>query len=87
VRSNLTSVILQLLALEIRDVAGFDYVTPPTGPAIASALELLFNLGERGGVGRCWLTCSSSVMAAGEFGWRFLLFFLAIAHTLSHSLT
>ena len=46
-RSSLSSVVLQLLALDVEDVVGFDYMSPPTQPALAGALEMLFNLGRR----------------------------------------
>jgi HrpA-like RNA helicase len=43
-RSNLASVVLQLKAIGIDDVLGFDYMDPPPRGALVAALELLFAL-------------------------------------------
>lgn len=45
-RSNLASVVLQLKALGVEDVVGFDFMDPPPKAAIVRSLELLFALGE-----------------------------------------
>eukprot|EP00794_Sanderia_malayensis_P018846 gene18846-20744_t len=44
-RSNLSSVILNLLAVGIKDVLGFDFMDPPSSDAINNALEELVLLG------------------------------------------
>ncbi|KAF5842772.1 Oligonucleotide/oligosaccharide-binding protein [Dunaliella salina] len=44
-RSNLASVVLQLKALGINDVLGFDFLDKPPIPSIVRSLELLYSLG------------------------------------------
>jgi len=44
-RTNLSAVILQLKALGVDDVIGFDFLDPPPRAAVARALELLLVLG------------------------------------------
>lgn len=44
-RTNLSSVVLQLKALGVRDVLGFDFLDPPPAPALVRSLELLLALG------------------------------------------
>jgi ATP-dependent RNA helicase DHX8/PRP22 len=44
-RVNLGSVVLQLKALGVSDVAGFDFMDPPPQGAVIRSLELLFALG------------------------------------------
>lgn len=44
-RCNLGSVVLQLKALGIDDVLGFEFMDPPPKAAVLKALELLFGLG------------------------------------------
>lgn len=44
-RSNLGSVVLQLKALGIDNVARFDYLSPPPAELMSKALELLYSLG------------------------------------------
>ncbi|KAI6249745.1 putative ATP-dependent RNA helicase DHX35 [Erysiphe necator] len=44
-RSNLTTVILQLKALGIDNIARFDFLTPPPAELVIRALELLYSLG------------------------------------------
>ena len=41
----MATVILQLKAMNISDIANFDYISPPTDDALAEGLELLWNLG------------------------------------------
>ncbi|WIA22550.1 hypothetical protein OEZ85_000984 [Tetradesmus obliquus] len=51
-RVNLGSVVLQLKALGVEDVAGFDFMQPPPRAAIVRSLELLFALGALDGKGQ-----------------------------------
>jgi len=44
-RCNLSSVVLQLLALKIENVLDFDFMSPPSPDAIHAALSLLISLG------------------------------------------
>lgn len=44
-RTNLAAVVLQLKALGIQDIIGFDFMDPPPRPALLRALELLLALG------------------------------------------
>jgi ATP-dependent RNA helicase DHX8/PRP22 len=44
-RVNLGSVVLQLKALGVSDVAGFDFMDPPPQGAVIRSLELLYALG------------------------------------------
>ena len=44
-RCNLSNVILQLLAVGIKDIVGFDYMDPPSEESLVSALEELYLLG------------------------------------------
>ena len=44
-RCNLSNVILQLLAVGIKDIVGFDYMDPPSEDCLLSALEELYLLG------------------------------------------
>ncbi|POS83529.1 P-loop containing nucleoside triphosphate hydrolase [Erysiphe pulchra] len=44
-RSNLATVILQLKALGIDNIARFDFITPPPAELVIRALELLYSLG------------------------------------------
>ena len=44
-RCNLSNVVLQLLALGIKDIANFDFLDAPSPKAIENALELLHLLG------------------------------------------
>ncbi|CAI5738478.1 unnamed protein product [Hyaloperonospora brassicae] len=44
-RTNLATVALYLLSMGIRDLAHFDFVSPPSPEALIRALELLFALG------------------------------------------
>jgi len=44
-RSNLSSVVLQLKAMGINDVLGFDFMDPPPRAAVIRSLELLLALG------------------------------------------
>jgi ATP-dependent RNA helicase DHX8/PRP22 len=44
-RSNLGNVVLQLKAMGINDLLGFDFMDPPPVPTMVGALEALFNLG------------------------------------------
>ncbi|KAL4447805.1 hypothetical protein ABPG75_005024 [Micractinium tetrahymenae] len=44
-RTNLASTVLQLKALGIHDVLGFDFMDPPPRPALLRSLELLLALG------------------------------------------
>ena len=44
-RSNLSSVILNLLAMGITDIPAFDFMDPPTPEAIQNALEELVLVG------------------------------------------
>ncbi|KAL4442503.1 hypothetical protein ABPG77_005087 [Micractinium sp. CCAP 211/92] len=44
-RTNLASTVLQLKALGIRDVLGFDFMSPPPRAALLRSLELLLALG------------------------------------------
>ncbi|PNH05818.1 putative pre-mRNA-splicing factor ATP-dependent RNA helicase [Tetrabaena socialis] len=50
-RCNLGSVVLQLKAMGITDVLGFDFMDPPPRAAILRSLELLFALGALDGSG------------------------------------
>ncbi|EGD83307.1 Dhx33 protein [Salpingoeca rosetta] len=43
-RCNLSSVVLQLLALNVEDILGFDFITPPPESALIAALETLHAL-------------------------------------------
>ena len=43
-RCNLSSVVLQLLALDIDDILGFDFITPPPEGALLAAIETLHAL-------------------------------------------
>ncbi|KXZ53924.1 hypothetical protein GPECTOR_6g842 [Gonium pectorale] len=51
-RCNLASVVLQLKAMGIEDVLGFDFMDPPPRTAILRSLELLFALGALDASGR-----------------------------------
>ncbi|GLC42130.1 hypothetical protein PLESTM_001294900 [Pleodorina starrii] len=51
-RCNLGSVVLQLKAMGIEDVLGFDFMDPPPRAAILRSLELLFALGALDSSGR-----------------------------------
>ena len=44
-RCNLSNVILQLLAIGVKDIVGFDYMDPPSEDSLVSALEELYLLG------------------------------------------
>ncbi len=44
-RTDLTSCALTLLALGVRDVAHFDFLSPPSSDALILALEVLYSLG------------------------------------------
>lgn len=44
-RSNMTSVLLTLLALEIHDIVNFDFLDPPSPETVMRALEVLNYLG------------------------------------------
>lgn len=44
-RCNLNTVVLQLLALGISDILGFDFMDPPSEESLVSALEQLYLLG------------------------------------------
>jgi ATP-dependent RNA helicase DHX8/PRP22 len=44
-RTNLGNVVLQLKAMGINDLLGFDFMDPPPVPTMVGALESLFNLG------------------------------------------
>lgn len=52
-RVNLAGVVLQLLALGVEDVVGFDFIDPPPPLSLLRALELLCALGGVGADGRC----------------------------------
>lgn len=51
-RINLASVVLQLKALGVEDVVGFDFMDRPPTASLLRALELLFALGAVGPDGR-----------------------------------
>ena len=44
-RCNLSSVVLQLLAVGIKDIVGFDFMNPPSEDSLVTALEQLYLLG------------------------------------------
>ncbi len=44
-RSPLSSVVLQLLAMGVRDILGFDFMDAPSEEALVRALEQLYLLG------------------------------------------
>ena len=44
-RSNLAMTVLSLKAMGINDLLGFDFMDPPSPPALITALEQLYNLG------------------------------------------
>ncbi|KAJ2156685.1 DEAH-box ATP-dependent RNA helicase prp22 [Coemansia sp. RSA 552] len=44
-RMNLSSIVLQLKAMGINDLLGFDFMDPPPVPALIASLELLYSLG------------------------------------------
>ena len=44
-RCNLNTVVLQLLALGISDILGFDFMDPPSEESLVAALEQLYLLG------------------------------------------
>lgn len=44
-RTDITSALLQLKALGVRDVAHFDYLSPPPVDSMLLALETLYSLG------------------------------------------
>ena len=44
-RTNLSSVVLQLKALGVKDVLGFDFMDPPSKASLLRSLELLLALG------------------------------------------
>lgn len=52
-RVNLAGVVLQLLALGVKDVVRFDFVDPPPPLSLLRALELLCALGAVGADGWC----------------------------------
>ena len=52
-RVNLAGVVLQLLALGVKDVVGFDFVDPPPPLSLLRALELLCALGAVDSDGGC----------------------------------
>lgn len=44
-RCSLSNVVMQLLAIGIKDIAGFDYMDPPSEDSLVAALEELYLLG------------------------------------------
>lgn len=61
-KCNLASVVLQLKALGIDNILGFDWMAPPPPDSLASALEFLWALGAIDGDGR--LTATVGVIMA-----------------------
>jgi ATP-dependent helicase HrpA len=61
-RTNLASVLLQMAALDLGDVADFPFVDPPDRRAVADGLALLEELGALDGEGR--LTATGRALAA-----------------------
>lgn len=62
-RCPLTSVVLQLLALGISDILGFDFMDPPPEEALVHALEQLYLLGGVERAGQLQLTALGRQMA------------------------
>ncbi|XP_072041884.1 ATP-dependent RNA helicase DHX33-like [Amphiura filiformis] len=63
-RSNLSSVVLQLMALGIKDVVHFDFMDPPSEESLESAVKQLQLLGAIGGTGKAQLTTLGRDMSA-----------------------